>query len=89
MRGHSIGFTWRTNRNYLRIVFKYSPNEIHCKLQEISFSDHKFQDDLNVDNVLGYGGKLAVCFAVLMRFLWSGKYSSYAPAKLKVSRSQT
>ena len=48
------------------------------------FLDGEFQKDLNTENVLGSGGKLAVCFAVLMRVLWSGKYISYPPSKLKV-----
>ncbi|XP_053378168.1 ubiquitin carboxyl-terminal hydrolase 19-like [Mercenaria mercenaria] len=47
------------------------------------FLDGKFQNDLNIDNVLGSGGKLAVCFAVLCKVLWSGKHYSYAPSKLK------
>lgn len=29
------------------------------------------------------GGKLAISFAVLMKFLWSGNTRSYAPSKLK------
>jgi hypothetical protein len=48
------------------------------------FPEGKFQNDLNTDNVLGSGGKLAVCFAVLCKVLWSGKHFSYAPSKLKV-----
>ncbi|XP_060582154.1 ubiquitin carboxyl-terminal hydrolase 19-like isoform X2 [Ruditapes philippinarum] len=47
------------------------------------FLEGKFQNDLNTDNVLGSGGKLAVCFAVLCKVLWSGKHFSYAPSKLK------
>ena len=48
------------------------------------FAEGKFQNDLNIDNVLGSGGKLAVSFAVLCKVLWSGKHYSYAPSKLKV-----
>ena len=47
-------------------------------------SDGTFQNELNADNPLGMGGKLAVSFAQLMKVLWSGKHYSYAPAKLKV-----
>ena len=46
--------------------------------------DGTFQKELNADNPLGMGGKLAVSFAQLMKVLWSGKHYSYAPAKLKV-----
>jgi hypothetical protein len=44
-----------------------------------------FQKEINHDNPLGTGGKLAVAFATLMKIIWSGKYRSYAPAKLKVN----
>ncbi len=42
------------------------------------------QKDINVDNPLGSGGKLAVSFAMLLRILWSGKHYSFSPSKLKV-----
>lgn len=48
------------------------------------FSESRFQSDINTDNPLGMGGKLAVSYAVLLRMLWSGKHYSYAPSKLKV-----
>ena len=48
-------------------------------------SDGRFQQEINYDNVLGSGGKLAVEFATLLRILWSGKHQSYAPSNLKVS----
>ncbi|XP_048740346.2 ubiquitin carboxyl-terminal hydrolase 19-like isoform X2 [Ostrea edulis] len=47
------------------------------------FLDSGFQNDINTDNPLGMGGKLAVSYAVLLRMLWSGKHYSYAPSKLK------
>jgi len=47
------------------------------------FLVREFQKDLNQDNPLGYGGKLAISFAILMRILWSGKARSHAPMKLK------
>ncbi|KAK3602943.1 hypothetical protein CHS0354_039361 [Potamilus streckersoni] len=47
------------------------------------FLDSSFQSDLNTSNSLGTGGKLAICFAVLMKVLWSGHHYSYAPSKLK------
>ena len=48
------------------------------------FSDDQYQDDINTENPLGTGGKLAVIFANLMRNLWSGKERSLSPYKLKV-----
>lgn len=48
-----------------------------------AFTDSNFQQDLNKDNPLGMGGKLAVSFAVLAKQLWSGPNRSYAPVKLK------
>lgn len=47
------------------------------------FLESRFQNDINTDNPLGMGGKLAVSYAVLLRTLWSGKHYSYAPSKLK------
>ncbi|XP_078342012.1 ubiquitin carboxyl-terminal hydrolase 19-like isoform X3 [Crassostrea virginica] len=47
------------------------------------FLESRFQNDINTDNPLGMGGKLAVSYAVLLRMLWSGKHYSYAPSKLK------
>ena len=47
-------------------------------------SDGRFQREINHDNVLGSGGKLAVEFATLLKILWSGKRHSYAPSTLKV-----
>ena len=48
------------------------------------FSVDQYQDDINTENPLGTGGKLAVIFANLMRNLWSGKERSLSPYKLKV-----
>ncbi|KAK7077081.1 Ubiquitin carboxyl-terminal hydrolase 19 [Halocaridina rubra] len=47
------------------------------------FLDPIFQQDINKDNPLGMGGKLAVSFAFLMKLLWSGTCRSHAPSKLK------
>ncbi|XP_077982942.1 ubiquitin carboxyl-terminal hydrolase 19-like [Glandiceps talaboti] len=47
------------------------------------FLDSSLREQINVDNPLGTGGHLALSFAVLMKVLWSGKYHSYAPSKLK------
>ena len=49
-----------------------------------SILDSTFQKELNTENPLGTKGKLAVAYGVLLRVLWSGKYHSYAPSKLKV-----
>nr|XP_006820330.1 PREDICTED: ubiquitin carboxyl-terminal hydrolase 19-like [Saccoglossus kowalevskii] len=47
------------------------------------FLDSNLKDEINHDNPLGTGGHLALSFAVLIKILWSGKYHSYAPSKLK------
>ncbi|XP_076074330.1 ubiquitin carboxyl-terminal hydrolase 19-like [Mytilus galloprovincialis] len=47
------------------------------------FLSSKFQDDINTDNPLGFGGKLAISFATLLKVLWAGTHYSYAPSKLK------
>lgn len=43
----------------------------------------QFQTEINKDNILGTGGQLAICFGVVLRTLWQGTCSSYAPRKLK------
>lgn len=46
-------------------------------------ADFNIQQDINKDNPLGMGGKLAISFANLMKLLWSGTIPSHAPTKLK------
>ena len=48
------------------------------------YIEGRFQKEINVDNPLGSGGKLALSFAVLLKVLWAGSHHSYAPSKLKV-----
>ena len=43
----------------------------------------QFQADINRDNPLGFGGSLAVSFAVILRQLWSGQRDSIEPSTLK------
>ncbi|XP_033646782.1 ubiquitin carboxyl-terminal hydrolase 19-like [Asterias rubens] len=45
--------------------------------------DSNMKNEINYSNPLGTGGTLILTFAVLMRSLWSGKYRSCAPSKLK------
>ncbi|KAK3877709.1 hypothetical protein Pcinc_017596 [Petrolisthes cinctipes] len=47
------------------------------------FLDYNYQEEINKDNPLGMGGKLAGSFAQLMKVLWSGTQPSIAPMKLK------
>lgn len=47
------------------------------------FLVNKYEDDINTENPLGTGGKLAVSFAHVMGNLWSGKERSLSPYKLK------
>jgi len=47
------------------------------------FKDSKFQCEINTDNPLGFGGSLALTFAILIRQLWSGKAESIEPSRLK------
>lgn len=46
-------------------------------------SDKKFQADINRDNPLGFGGSLAIAFAIILRQLWSGQRDSIEPSHLK------
>ncbi|PFX27615.1 Ubiquitin carboxyl-terminal hydrolase 19 [Stylophora pistillata] len=47
------------------------------------FLYEQFKEDINTENPLGTGGRLALIFADLMRNLWSGKDRSLSPYKLK------
>lgn len=49
-----------------------------------SFQGNEYKDDINTENPLGAGGKLAITFAKLMRDLWSGRDRSLSPYNLKV-----
>ncbi|KAM9325399.1 ubiquitin carboxyl-terminal hydrolase 19 [Gastrophryne carolinensis] len=47
------------------------------------FQDHSFESEINYNNPLGTGGRLAVSFAVLLRALWKGTHHAFQPSKLK------
>lgn len=47
------------------------------------FHDRAFETELNCNNPLGTGGRLAVGFAVLLRALWKGTHHAFQPSKLK------
>lgn len=49
-----------------------------------SHQGNEYEDDINTENPLGAGGKLAMIFANLMRDLWSGRDRSLSPYRLKV-----
>ena len=46
-------------------------------------TEHDFEQDLNLDNVLGSGGKLAKAFSKVIRHLWFGTSSSFSPWEFK------
>lgn len=48
------------------------------------FSDRSFEAEINYNNPLGTGGRLAIGFAVLLRALWKGTHHAFQPSKLKV-----
>ncbi|KAK8757004.1 hypothetical protein V5799_000296 [Amblyomma americanum] len=60
---------------------------LQCLANTREFRDYflsaTFQGELNRENPLGMHGELAVAFAVLASWLWSGKQRSFAPARLK------
>ncbi|XP_068160607.1 ubiquitin carboxyl-terminal hydrolase 19 isoform X2 [Antennarius striatus] len=47
------------------------------------FHDRAFEAEINCNNPLGTGGRLAVGFAVLLRALWKGTHHAFQPSKLK------
>lgn len=54
----------------------------------VVYSGEQFKEDINTENPLGTGGKLAIIFANLMSNLWSGKDRSLSPYKLKVTKKK-
>ena len=54
----------------------------------VVYSGGQFKEDINTENPLGTGGKLAIIFANLMSNLWSGKDRSLSPYKLKVTKKK-
>ena len=47
------------------------------------FLEGKYRDELNVDNVLGHGGKLAQVYAKLIKEMWSDAYTKVIPRLFK------
>ncbi|XP_042195453.1 ubiquitin carboxyl-terminal hydrolase 19 isoform X9 [Callorhinchus milii] len=47
------------------------------------FHDRSFETEINYNNPLGTGGRLAIGFAVLLQALWKGTHHAYQPSKLK------
>lgn len=53
------------------------------------FVDRSFEAEINYNNPLGTGGRLAIGFAVLLRALWKGTHQAFQPSKLKVREGRT
>ena len=49
----------------------------------VYFIEKKYKDDLNRDNPLGTGGRLAEQYALLVESMWSGEYKVIRPKNLK------
>ena len=47
------------------------------------FMDNKHLSQLNRDNPLGWGGKVAEAYGALLHEMWSGKYTVVAPRRFK------
>jgi len=43
------------------------------------FLDNLYEDEINVDNFLGHGGKLAYAYADFLKEVWSGRFTVVAP----------
>lgn len=46
------------------------------------FVSGRYLANINADNPLGFEGKLAKCFSVILRKLWSGEYKYFSPKNL-------
>jgi ubiquitin C-terminal hydrolase len=47
------------------------------------FVESKYVDEINTNNPLGWGGKIAQEYAKLIKDIWSGKYTTVAPRGVK------
>lgn len=59
------------------------PSPAHTSVWLLSL-DRSFETEINYNNPLGTGGRLAIGFAVLLRALWKGTHHAFQPSKLKV-----
>ena len=46
------------------------------------FVSGRYLANINTENPLGFEGKLAKCFSMILRKLWSGEYDYFSPRKL-------
>lgn len=46
------------------------------------FVSGRYLANINLQNPLGFEGKLAKCFCTILRKLWSGEYANFSPKKL-------
>ena len=55
----------------------------NCEPLTEHFLSGAFEDELNTDNLLGMGGRLAECYAGLLQRMWSGETVVCRPARIK------
>ena len=60
---------------------------LQCLSNTTTIRDHfindKYRTELNTDNCLGTGGKLAIEFSNILKELWCGDYISCSPQSFK------
>ena len=49
------------------------------------FTSESYKEDINSDNPLGHGGKLAKVYAQLIQDMWSGSYLKIYPREFKTT----
>ena len=54
-----------------------------CEPLTEHFLSGAFEDELNTDNLLGMGGRLAECYAGLLQRMWSNETVVCRPARIK------